>query len=88
MVVVEVCMGSSCFLRGAAGVVDLLKELAAVYGVTHEIVLKGSFCMEQCTHGVTLKIEGELFTEVYQEDVPDLFRSKILPRIKKSCPEE
>lgn len=57
--IVEVCIGSSCFVKGSNEVVAFLKEYVAEHGLTDQIVLKGAFCMGMCTQGLGVKIDGE-----------------------------
>lgn len=84
MVVVQICVGSSCYLRGAPKIIDKLQELVADHGLSDRFTLKGSFCMEQCTKGgVTLLIGDDLLTGVKYEDILDLFASKILPALRR-----
>ncbi|NPV71373.1 MAG: (2Fe-2S) ferredoxin domain-containing protein [Firmicutes bacterium] len=82
MVTIEICMGSSCFLRGSGEIVEILKKLLASRGLEHRVVLKGSFCMERCTNGVTLKIGDKVFTQVHKEDVEGLFQGEVLPALE------
>ena len=80
MVEVEVCVGSSCFLRGSQEVVKAFQHLIE-QNCPGQAVLKGSFCMGQCTEGVTVKIQGRQFCCVTRQDVPELFEKYILPHI-------
>ena len=83
MVTVQICVGSSCYLRGAPKIIDKLQELVAGCGLSNRLILKGSFCLEQCTKGgVTLFIGDDLLTGIRYEDIPELFESKILPALK------
>lgn len=63
--------------------VDALKSILSTRGLEQKVVLKGSFCMEHCTNGVTVKIGGRVFTEVHKEDVPRLFEDEILPVLEQ-----
>ncbi|MEW6524918.1 MAG: (2Fe-2S) ferredoxin domain-containing protein [Bacillota bacterium] len=84
MVTVQICVGSSCFLRGAPRIIDKLQELVAAYELSNQLTLKGSFCMEQCTKGgVTVRIGDELLTGVKCEDLSGLFETKILPAVRR-----
>lgn len=56
-IVIEVCMGSSCHLKGAFEIVSKVKEILKQEGnVNSLIVLKGSLCMGLCSQGVNLRI--------------------------------
>lgn len=81
MITVKVCVGSSCFKRGAGEVVDAFKRLIEENGLEAEVELRGSFCMEHCTEGTTLEIGDRLFFGVFARDVPRLFRDEVLARL-------
>lgn len=80
MVTIAVCVGSSCYLRGAPEVIREFQRLVDESG-TAEVVLKGSFCMEQCTNGVSVRIDDRVFVGVHPEDVPRLYAEQVLPRL-------
>ncbi len=78
MLTVQVCVGSSCFLRGSKSVITEIKQLISQYQLDAEVILKGSFCHEKCTGGVTIMIGEKLFTGVSPEDIHVLFEKEIL----------
>ncbi len=78
MITITVCVGSSCYLRGAPDVLQRLEELIECHGAHKDVVVKGSFCMEQCTDGVTVQISGRHFNEVTAETIPAIFRREVL----------
>lgn len=80
MVTVTVCVGSSCFLRGAPAVVQEFERLISEQ-VPGKVEIKGSFCMEHCTNGVTVKIQNDVFSAVKPEDVRGLFERYVLPKV-------
>ncbi|HHW26555.1 MAG TPA: (2Fe-2S) ferredoxin domain-containing protein [Firmicutes bacterium] len=81
MISIVVCVGSSCFLRGASAVIEEFEKIAEGLG-PKKFEIKGSFCMERCTDGVTVKVGDEIFTAVSPEDVPKIFESHIRPLIE------
>lgn len=84
MLTVQVCVGSSCFLRGSKSVIAEIKQLISQYQLDAEVILKGSFCHEKCTGGVTIMVGEKLFTGVRPEDIHDLFKKEILPLRSKT----
>jgi len=78
---VVVCVGSSCFLRGASKVIQEFERLIEEHA-PGAVEIKGSFCMERCTHGVTVQMGGNIFTAVRPEDVPKLFEKYVLNRLQ------
>lgn len=76
-----VCVGSSCHLKGSKSVIDKLTELIKKNSIDGKVILKGSFCMGQCSHeGVSVKINNEIYS-VTDEDVEMFFNKKILPNV-------
>ncbi|MGB9868143.1 MAG: (2Fe-2S) ferredoxin domain-containing protein [Bacillota bacterium] len=76
-----VCVGSSCFLRGAPLVIQEFEKLISERA-PGAVEIKGSFCMERCTHGVTVQIGDQVFTAVKPEDVPGLFQKYVLTQLQ------
>lgn len=87
VITIAVCVGSSCYLRGAPEVIRQFQQLLAQRGDS-DVVLKGSFCMEQCTNGVSVRIDDRIFVGVHPEDVPRLYAEQILPRLTGGSPDD
>ena len=49
MLFVQVCVGSSCHLKGSQEIVELLEAAVAEHHIEDEVVLSGSFCIGKCT---------------------------------------
>ena len=81
MVTIQVCVGSSCFLRGAPDVIKAFETVIEKYA-PRQVELKGTFCQESCTKGVTVRINEKVFTAVAPEDVPGLFREQVMPILR------
>ena len=59
--IVQICVGSSCHLKGSEEIVRLLNEKISENGLQDEITLAGSFCIGRCSRtGVTMKLSPEL----------------------------
>jgi len=84
VVTITVCVGSSCFLRGASQVIEGFRALIEreAPGV---VELKGSFCMERCGNGVTVKIGDVILADVHPEDVENVFREHVLPALGRNA---
>ncbi len=88
MVTITVCVGSSCFLRGASQVIESFRSLIEKEA-PGMVELKGSFCMEKCGNGVSVKIGDLIFADLRVEDVESVFREHVLPAVEKKavcCP--
>ena len=50
--IVQVCIGSSCHLKGSHDIVDLMKSAVEENNLSDEVVLAGSFCCGMCSKRV------------------------------------
>lgn len=75
-------MGSACHQLGVYGVLPLLQELIHSHDLDDKIVLKGAFCLGNCSEGVVMKLGDTLFTHLNASNISDRFRNEILPAIQ------
>ena len=74
---VYVCVGSSCHVRGSERVIAHLQALIEEKGLEGRVTLKGSFCLENCSAGVSVKVGEKLVAGVQ----PDTAVSVLWPEI-------
>ena len=79
--VVTICIGSSCHLKGSRDIIAILQRLITMHGISDQVELTGSFCMCQCEKGVCVKVNDELFS-VTPTTAEEFFNKEILGRIK------
>jgi len=80
MITVTVCVGSSCHIRGAHDVIKKFDQIVRERKLQDDILLKGSFCMEHCTEGISIKINDDFHSvknfgaalELFQKEVLDV----------------
>ena len=77
---VTICLGSSCHLKGSRDVIAILERLVSIHGISDQVELTGSFCMGECAKGVCVKVDDELFS-VTPADTEKFFNEHILGRI-------
>ncbi|MDY4186748.1 MAG: (2Fe-2S) ferredoxin domain-containing protein [Candidatus Borkfalkiaceae bacterium] len=78
MVIIQVCVGSSCHLRGAPQVVELFQKKVADQNLEGEVVLMGSFCAGKCNkEGVTVTVNDDVFTGVTKDNFETFWVEKI-----------
>ncbi len=83
MLFVQICVGSSCHLKGSADIVEMLEQAVARYGIEDEVVLSGSFCIGKCNRvGVTVQINDDVHVGVTRENFHDFFKKNILEVIE------
>jgi NADH:ubiquinone oxidoreductase subunit E len=61
---IVICMGSSCFARGNAENLRVLKEYLEHNQLNASVLVRGQLCHEQCKSGPNVMIQGRMFNEV------------------------
>lgn len=83
MLIVQVCVGSSCHLKGSGEIVELLESAVAQHHIEDEVVLTGSFCIGKCNRvGVTVQVNDDVHVGVTTENFRDFFKKNILDVIE------
>lgn len=77
---VVVCIGSSCHLKGSREVVEKLQNLINDNNLKDKVTLSGKFCMGNCQNGVSVTVDGELFS-VSPDNVEEFFKTNVLDRL-------
>lgn len=76
---IEVCIGSSCHLRGSAQVIELLRAALAAHNLTDRVSLSGAFCLGQCSSsGVSVRVDDVVFSGVSEENFEPFFTENVL----------
>ena len=81
--VIKVCVGSSCHLKGSYDVIEKFKEVLKKYDVEEKIELQASFCLGHCSEGVTTVVDEQLILNVNKGNVEEIFTKEILPKVNK-----
>lgn len=80
--IVQVCIGSSCHIKGSHEIVEFMKKAIDEHKLQDEITLAGSFCIGQCNRiGVTIQVDDEVHTGITKESFAEFFNDKILAKI-------
>ncbi|MBQ8836732.1 MAG: (2Fe-2S) ferredoxin domain-containing protein [Clostridia bacterium] len=81
--IVQVCVGSSCHLKGSPDIVEFLTAAVAEHHLEDEVTLAGSFCIGKCNRvGVTVQVDDDIHTGITRENVREFFNENILKPIK------
>lgn len=76
--IVQICVGSSCHLKGAERVVALFQEAIAQRRLENRVTLAGSFCAGKCNRvGVTVTVDDTVFTGITPENFETFFADQI-----------
>ena len=79
MVFVQVCVGSSCHVRGSAEIVELMEQAIAEHQLVDDVVLSGSFCIGKCNRiGVTVQVNDDIHVGVTRDNFREFFKKNIL----------
>ena len=82
--IIQICVGSSCHIKGSAEIVALFQKAVEEYKLDAEITLAGSFCTGQCNrYGVTVQIDDDIYTGLKVEDFKEFFKEKVLAVVGK-----
>lgn len=77
---ITICIGSSCHLKGSREIVKTLESLISLHKLDKQVQLNGSFCMGGCVKGVCVKIDEELFS-LSPNETEKFFHDEVLNRL-------
>lgn len=82
--IIRVCVGSSCHLKGSQEIVELFQKAIEEYHLQDEITLAGSFCIGKCNRiGVTIQIDDDVHTGLTRENFKEFFNENVLTKFNK-----
>jgi len=84
MLIITICVGSSCSIRGSDEVATELERLIEKEKLEGLVDIVGAFCMDTCSKGVSLRIGDQAFSGIKPKDVKDFFYREILPNVNRS----
>ena len=80
--IIQICVGSSCHIKGSAEIVALFQKAVEEYKLDADVTLAGSFCTGQCNrYGVTVQIDDQIYTGLKVEDFKEFFKEKVLAAV-------
>ena len=69
----EVCVGSSCHLRGAYEVFKEFQRLIAENQLEKQVELKACFCMGNCRDGVNVRLDEQIYSLITKDNANRFF---------------
>ncbi len=82
--IVQICVGSSCHLKGSEKIVGLFQGAVEKNNLQDDVTLAGSFCTGKCNRvGVTVSVDDDVYTGITPENFDDFFKNKVLEPIMK-----
>lgn len=79
MITLEVCIGSSCYVKGSNQVVKIVNDLIAEENWEGKVELKGSFCMQSCQDklGLGIRLNGKRLEGVNLGNAKEVIKEEI-----------
>lgn len=82
---IQICVGSSCHLKGSPEIVELLQNAVTEHHLEDEVSLAGSFCIGKCNRiGVTVQVDDDIYTGITKENFSDFLKEKILAKLERN----
>ena len=81
--VLSVCVGRSCHLKGSYDVIETFKKLIADKQLESDIELRACFCLGRCSDGVAVKADSNYILNVNGANAEQKFVDEILPLLGK-----
>lgn len=82
--IIQVCVGSSCHIKGSPEIVELLQKAIQENHLEDEITLAGSFCVGKCNRvGVTVQVDDEIYVGVTKDGFKEFFTENVLNKIER-----
>lgn len=83
--IIQVCIGSSCHIKGSPEIVELLKKAVEENHLEDEITLAGSFCIGKCNRiGVTVQVDDDIYTGITKENFKEFFTENVINKIERN----
>ena len=74
---IAICIGSSCHLKGSKKVHEEIKNMVQEFNLNDQIELEATFCLGKCVDGVSVTVDGEIFS-VTPQTVREFFKKQII----------
>lgn len=82
MLIISICVGSSCHIKGSEAIVELFQRYVEASGLEDKIILQGCFCRGRCNReGVTVTVGDDVFTGITKENFKEFWQTNVLPRV-------
>lgn len=82
--IIQVCVGSSCHLKGSSEIVELLQKAVEEYHLEDEVTLTGSFCIGKCNRvGVTVQVDDDIYVGITKENFKEFLQKNVLEKIER-----
>ncbi|MCB5251099.1 MAG: NAD(P)H-dependent oxidoreductase subunit E [Candidatus Cloacimonadales bacterium] len=81
--IITVCVGSSCHIKGSHAFIDYLQKAISAYKMEQKIILKASFCMGHCSEGINIKVDDEHISVNNLDAMKELFTNRLVEEAER-----
>ncbi|MEX0988386.1 MAG: NAD(P)H-dependent oxidoreductase subunit E [Bacteroidales bacterium] len=74
-VIIQICMGSSCFSRGSGKTLKVIQNYLKEHQLEGEVVLKGNHCFSDCSKGPVVKINDLIHEHINTDNIVELLEN-------------
>lgn len=82
MLLIKICVGSSCSLRGSDELASDLFRLIEKEKLEGLVDIVGAFCMDACSKGVSVRVGDQEFSGIRPEEAETFFYKEVIHRVK------
>ena len=81
--IVQICVGSSCHIKGSHDIIELFQKALSDNGLENEVTLAGNFCSGRCNRtGVTVTVDDDVYTGITTDNFKSFFEENVLKRLR------
>ena len=82
--IIQVCVGSSCHLKGSPEIVELLQKAVEENHLEYDVTLVGSFCIGKCNRtGVTVQVDDDIHIGITKDNFKEFFTEHVLNKVER-----
>lgn len=83
MLLITICVGSSCSLRGSDELASEIQRFIEKEDLEGMVDIVGAFCMDACSKGVSVCVGGREFSGIRPEDAESFFYREIMGHLHR-----
>ena len=83
MLLITICVGSSCSLRGSDELAIEIQKLIQKEHLDGLVDIVGAFCMDACSKGVSVRVGECDFSGIKPEKAEEFFYKEIFNRVNR-----
>ncbi len=78
MLLITICVGSSCSLRGSDELASGIQRFIEKEDLEGMVDIVGAFCMDACSKGVSVRVGEREFSGIRPEDAESFFYREVM----------